>query len=131
MLILIIRAMWCILPIVCTTFPLYSISFLWRAFTVNGSAAISYFSYVESVLKGVSTFINFIVGNHLFTSYMLYSVWSTLKPRGKWKFWKCSYLRTDPYWDLISKSSSKTLASSVNSISLLVVLRTLSVESVR
>ena len=59
--IVIIREICYILPRVCQNFPWYSISTLWRAFPVNGSAAISYFSYVESLLKGVSTFINFTV----------------------------------------------------------------------
>ena len=37
---------------------------------------------------------------------MVWSVWSTLKPRGDWQIQKFIYLRTYPSWDLISKYSS-------------------------
>ena len=129
--ILIIRAMCCILPRVCPNFPWYSIYDLWRAFIVNISSAISSFSYVESVLKGISTFLNFQFGNHSFTSYMMWSVWSTLKPRGDWKTRIFNYLRTDLYRTFISKCSLKNIVSSGNAVSLLVVLRTFSVETAR
>ena len=62
--IILIREMCCILPSVCTNFQWYSISALWRACPVNGSAAINTYSYAESFLKGVSNFIRFKVGNH-------------------------------------------------------------------
>ena len=55
--ILLIREMCCILPIVCSNFPGYSISDLLRGFPINGSAAISSFLHVESILKGVSTLL--------------------------------------------------------------------------
>ena len=51
--------------------------------------------------------------------------------RGDWKIREFKYLRTDPYWTLISKTSSKTLLSSANDASLLVVLRMSPVETIR
>ena len=62
--IMIIRAMFCILPRVCPNVPLYSISSLQKAFPINGNAAMSSFSYVDSFLKVFPTFLNFPVGNH-------------------------------------------------------------------
>ena len=123
--------MCCILPRVCPNFPWYYISDLWRACPVNGSTAINYFSYVESVLKCVSTFLNFPVGNHSFTSSMMWSVWSTMKPRVNWKIRKFNYIKNDTSWNCIPKCSSKTLVNSVNDVSLVVVLITSSVETVR
>ena len=54
-----------------------------------------------------------------------------MKPRVNWKFCKFRYLRMYPSWTLISDYSSKKLLSSVNTISLLVVLITSSVETIR
>ena len=88
--------MCCIFQIVCPKITWYYISALWRACTGNGSASINYFSYADSILKDVSTFLNFPVGNHSFTSSMMWSVWSTLKPRGDWQIRKFNYLRTEP-----------------------------------
>ena len=90
-------------------FPWYYIYALWREFTFNGSAAISLFSYVDSLLTFVSIFIIFLVGNHSLTNSIMWSVWSTLKPRGDWKKRKFRYLNTYPTWNLISKFSSKLL----------------------
>ena len=123
--------MWCILPIVCPNFLLYSVSTLWSTFPDNWSAYISYFSYAESVLKGVLKLLNFPVRNHSFTSYMMWSVWSRLKPRGDWWVRKFRSLIKYPSWTFISKCSLKNIVSSVNYISLLVVFRTSSVETVR
>ena len=123
--------MCCILSRVCPNFPWYYISDLWRACPVNGIAAINYFSYVESVLKCVSTFLKFPVGNHTFTSSMMWSVWSTMKPRVNWKIRKSNYIKNDTSWTCIPKCSSKTLVNSVNDVSLVVVLITSSVETVR
>ena len=128
--IILIREMCCIFTFLYPHFPWYYISALWRAFTVNRGSAISSFSYVESFLKGVSTFIDFTVGNHSFTSYMVLSVLSTLKPIGDWKILRLKYLRTDLSWTFISKCSSKYLVGSVNDVSLLVVLIKSSVETV-
>ena len=58
-------------PIVHPSLPLYSISDLQREVYVNGTEAMGYFSYVESVRKFVSNFLNFPVGNHSFTSSMM------------------------------------------------------------
>ena len=69
---------------------------------------MSYFSYVDYVLKGVSTFIKNSVGDHSFTSSIMLSLWSTMKPR----------------------EDCKTIISSVNYVSLLVVLRPSSEETV-
>ena len=109
-------------------FSMVLFSDLLRSLHVNGSATISIFSYVESSLKDASKFLNIIVGNHSFTSSMVWSVWSTLKPRGDWKIWEFRYLSKDPSWNLISKASLNTLLSSVNAVYL---LRTSSVENVR
>ena len=98
-------------------FPWYSIYNLWRTFLVKRIISMTYFSYVESVLKGVSTFMNFPFGNHSFTSSIIWSVWSTLKPRGDCKIHKFRQSRTDPSCTLISKASSKTLLSSGNYVS--------------
>ena len=62
--VILIRAICFILPSVCPNFPWYSIYDLCRACPVNGSAANNYFSYAESVRKGVSIFLKFPVGNH-------------------------------------------------------------------
>ena len=126
-----IRAMCCIRPIVCSKFPWYYIYTLLRKFTVNRSTAMINFSYMEYVLKVVLTFINFPVWNHLFTSSMMWWVWSTLQPIGDWETRKFRYLRIYTSWNLISNASSKTLDSSVNDVSLLLVLRTYSAETVR
>ena len=48
--------MFFIRKIVCPNFPWYSIFALWKEFP---SADMIYFLYVESVLKGVSTFLFF------------------------------------------------------------------------
>ena len=73
--ILLIRAICCILPKVCPNFPFYYISDLWRSCPVNGSTAINSFSYVGSVLKGLSAFLNFPFGNQSLTSSMMWPVW--------------------------------------------------------
>ena len=100
--------MCCILPRVCLNFPWYYISVLWKVFIVNGSASISYFSFIESVLKCLSNVLIIPVGNNSFTSSMIWSVLSILKPRGDWKIQKYRYLSTDPSWTFISKRSSKS-----------------------
>ena len=115
--IILIREMCFIYPRLFPNVTWYSISGLWSAFPSNGSAAISYFSNVESVLKGVSNFLNFPVRNHSFTSSMMWSVWSTLKPRGDCQIRKYRYLSTGPYCTFISKGSSRTLVSSGNDAS--------------
>ena len=68
---LIIIEMCCIHPRVCKDLPWYSISKLLREITLKGSEHMSSFSCVESVQKGVSKFLNFTVGNHLFTRSMM------------------------------------------------------------
>ena len=88
-----IRAIGCICPRVCPNLPWYSIYALLRLLPVNKSAAMSSFLYVDSVLKCVSTFLNFSVGDHSFSSFMMWSVLPTLKPRGDWKDHTFRYLR--------------------------------------
>ena len=112
-------------------FPQYSISVIRRAFYVNGSSVVSSFSCVNFVLKVVSNFIKISVGNHSFTSSMMLIFWWTLKSRGDCKIRKFRYLRTYPSWNFILKASSKNLLSSGNDVSLLVVLITSSVETLR
>ena len=104
---------------------------LLREFNTEGSASMSSLSYVKYIRNGVSTFINFPVGDHSFTSYMMLSVWSILEPRGYLQAPNFSYLRTYPFWTFISKSSSKNILRSVNDFSFLLVLRTSPLETVR
>ena len=101
---------------------------LWimKVIPVQGSAAMSYFSHMESVPKGVSTFLNIWAATDAFTTFIMWSFWSILKPIGDWKIRKYGYLRTDTYWDLISKAPQKILLSSVNYVPLLVLLITYS-----
>ena len=54
-----------------------------------------------------------------------------MKPIGGWKIRKIRYLSTNTSWNLISKYSSETILSSGNYVSLLVLFRTSSVETVR
>ena len=68
---------------------LYSMSELRRSFSVNRSVDTNSFLYVESILKYVSTFLNFPGGNDSFTSSMMCSVWSTLETGIAWKIWQC------------------------------------------
>ena len=116
--------MCCIHPRVCPNFHLYSISALRKSFPVNGSAAMSsFFSYLDSDQKVVSNFLKLSVENHLVAISMMLSVRSTLKPRGDQKIWRFRYLRKDYSRNLFSKDSSKTLLSSGNTVSLLVLFR--------
>ena len=73
----------------------------------------------------------FPVGNHSFTSSLMLSVLSALKPRVDCKIRKFGYLMINTSWTFISKCSSKTFVSLLNGVSLLVVLITSSVETVR
>ena len=111
-------------------FPWYPISDLLRSFPVKETTAMGWFSYVEFVQKDISTFLNFPVGDHSIISSIMCSVWPILKPRGYWQIRKFKCLSKDPYCILISKSSSKTLLNSGNYVSLLVLFRTSSLETV-
>ena len=105
-----------ILPSVCPNFPWYSIYALWRECPVNGRAANNSFSYEDSFRKGISTFLNFPVGDHSFTSSIIWSVWSILKPRGDWQIRKFKYLRTYPSCTFILNFSLNNLFSSGNAV---------------
>ena len=92
----------------------YYISDVWRALPVNGSSFIRFFSYIESVIKCVSIFINFPGDNHSFTSFMIWPLLSKLKPRGVWKIFTFRYLRTYPWWTLIPIVAACEIGSSNN-----------------
>ena len=122
--------MCCICPRVFTNLPLYSIYDLSVTFTNKGNSAMRYFSHVETVQKGVSTFISFPVGNLLFKISTTWSVWAILKLKGDQQIKKSNYLRKYSCWILIPKASSNNFLISVNNILLLLVFRTLLSETV-
>ena len=103
---------------------------LMKGIYCNGSAAISSFSYVKSVIKFVSTFLNVPVGN----IYLLVP-WCDQSDK-HWNQEEAENLESlilqDRYFlDFHLNLFLKNLVSSGNSIWLLVVLRKSSIETVR